>query len=156
MRHILAFFLLLCACQAANSDPVYKALREAGIQETFPVENLVIRREGGVLTLKSGTLGLTAPQLGRDTVAVFSGDGEFAFSPAAGVETTYLKSITGKESVQERFDRALFCFTDETGKELRGKSKLGGDARLDEILRGYRKHLRHRSDNIRSILEAEL
>jgi hypothetical protein len=156
MRHLLAFLLFSCATQAANSDPVYKAMREAGIQETFPVENLVIRREGGVLTLKSGTLGLTAPQLGRDTVAVFSGDGEFAFTPAAGVEATYLKSITGKESVQERFDRALFCFTDDTGKELRGKSKPGGDAKLDEILRDYRKRLRHRSDTIRSILEAEL
>jgi hypothetical protein len=156
MRHLLALLWLSCATQAANSDPVYKAMREAGIQETFPVENLAIRREGGVLTLKSGTLGLTAPQLGRDTVAVFSGDGEFAFTPAAGVETTYLKSITGKESVQERFDRALFCFTDGTGKELRGKAKPGGDAKLDEILRDYRKRLRHRSDTIRSMLEAEL
>ena len=36
MRHILAFFLFSIACQAANSDPVYKALREAGIRETFP------------------------------------------------------------------------------------------------------------------------
>jgi hypothetical protein len=43
-----------------------------------------------------------------------------------------------------RFDRALFCFTDDTGKELRGKSKFPGDAKLDEILRDYRKHLRRR------------
>ena len=107
MRQLLAVLIFSYACQAA-SDPVYKALREAGIQESFPVENLVIHRDIGVLTLKNGTVGLTAPQLGRDTVAVFSGDGEFTFTPAAGVEAIYLKSITGKESIQERFDRALF------------------------------------------------
>ena len=156
MRHVLILFLLACAAPAANSDPVYKAMREAGIQETFPVENLVIRRDGGVITLKSGTVGFTAPQLGRDTVVVFSGDGEFAFTPAPGVEAAHLKSISGKDSVQERFDRALFCFTDDTGKELRGKARPGGDPRLEEILRDYRKHLRHRSDNIQTMLEAEL
>src|SRR5258708_7501209 len=155
MRHLLAVLLFSYACHAA-SDPVYKALREAGIQETFVVENIVIRRDLGVLTLKSGTLGFTAPQMGRDTVAVFSGDGEFTFTPTVGVELAYLKSITGKEFIQERFDRALFCFTDDTGKELRGKSKPKGDAKLDEILRDYRKRLRHRSEDARSILEAEL
>ena len=94
--------------------------------------------------------------MGRDTVAVFSGDGEFIFTPALPVETAYLRSITGKETVQERFDRALFCFTDDTGKELRGNAKPGADAKLDEILRDYRKHLRRRSDNLRSMLEALL
>ena len=155
MRYLLAVLVFSYACQAA-SDPVYKALREAVIQESFPVENLVIHRDIGVLTLKSGTVGLTAPQLGRDTIAVFSGDGEFTFTPGTGVESIYLKSITGKESIQERFDRALFCFTDDTGKELRGRSKSPGDAKLDEILRDYRKHLRHRSDTIRTMVEAQL
>jgi len=156
VRNLLAFVLLSFACQAANSDPVYKALRDAAIQESFPVENLVIHRDGGVLTLKSGTIGLTAPQMGRDTVAVFSGDGEFVFTPTMGVEVRYLKSLTGAERVQERFDRALFCFTDETGKELRGKSKATGDAKLGDILRDYRKQLRTRNESPRSMLEAEL
>src|SRR4029078_5683373 len=97
MRHLLAVLIVSYACQAA-SDPVYKALREAGIQESFPVENLVIHRDIGVLTMKSGIVGLTAPQLARDAVAVFFGDGEFTLAPAPGVEAIYLKSITGKES----------------------------------------------------------
>ncbi|MEO8368834.1 MAG: hypothetical protein ABI806_06520, partial [Candidatus Solibacter sp.] len=155
MRNLLVVVLFSGFCLAAT-DPVYKGLRDAAIQESFPVENLVIRRDAGTLTLKSGTLGLTAPQMGRDTVAVFSGDGEFTFTPGLGMEQTYLKSLTGKTSVQERFDRALFCFTDSTGKEVRGKSKPGGDAKLDEILRDFRKHLRRRSDTIRSLVEAEV
>jgi hypothetical protein len=122
----------------------------------YLVENLVIRRDAGVFTLKSGAVGLTAPQIGRDTVAVFSGEGEFVFTPALGVEAAYLKSLTNKVSVQERFDRALFCFTDGTGKELRGHARPGGDAKLDEILRDYRKRLRRRNESPRTLLEAEL
>jgi len=49
MRQLLAILIVSFACQAA-SDPVYKALREAGIQESFPVENLVIHRTGPAQT----------------------------------------------------------------------------------------------------------
>src|SRR5678815_2016064 len=79
----------------AAGDAVYKALREAGIKESYTVENLVIKRDSGVLTLKSGTVGFTPAQLGRDTVAVFSGDGEFTFKPPMSLETTSLKALTG-------------------------------------------------------------
>ena len=116
----------------------------------------MIRRDAGVLTLKSGTIGLTPPQMGRDTVAVFSGEGEFTFTPGLGVEQTYLKTLTGKTAVQERFDRALFCFTDATGKELRGKAQSTTGAKLDDVLRDFRKKLRKRSDTIHSLVEAEL
>ena len=66
-----------------------------------------------------------------------------------------MKSLTGAESAQERFDRALFCFTDGTGKELRGKSKPDADAKLGDILRDYRRRLRTRVESPRSMLEAE-
>ena len=46
-------------------DAVYRALRESGIEDAYSVENLVIQRDAGVLTLKKGTIGLTASQLGR-------------------------------------------------------------------------------------------
>jgi len=39
-----------------------------------------------VLTLKKGAIGFTAPQLGRDTIAVFNGEAEFAFDPPLGIE----------------------------------------------------------------------
>jgi hypothetical protein len=129
MRH-LPFIYLVLTISLSASDPIYTALREAGIKESFVVENLVIHKDAGVFTLKNGTIGLTAPQMGRDTVAVFSGDGEFTFTPALGIEAAYLKSITGKETVQERFDRALFCFTDKSGTELRTTAKdRGADAK---------------------------
>src|SRR5579863_1723029 len=99
-------FLSLVACPAslAATDPVYKSLREAPPGDTLLVENIVLRRDAGTLTLKSGTIAFTAPVMGRDTVAVFIGEGEFAFAPTPTIEKEYLKSITNQETVQESFD----------------------------------------------------
>jgi hypothetical protein len=142
---------------AATPDPVYTALRQAPLVDQMLVENLTIKREGGVLTLKSGSLGFTAPTLDRNTVAVFSGEGEFVFAAKAATEKEYYKSITGQETVREAFDRALFTFTDQTGKELRAQGKLSpAEAKLNEILSDYRKRLRNRSDTAKPGLEGVL
>src|SRR5690348_9304768 len=100
----------LMAVKAATPDPVYQALRQAPITESFIVENIVLKRDVGTLTLKSGTIGFTAPVEGRDTLAVFVGEGEFTLTPATPIEKAYLKSLTEQDSVKENFDRALFCF----------------------------------------------
>jgi hypothetical protein len=137
-------------------DALYRSLREAGIQDTYTVENVVLERDAGVITLKKGTIGFTPATQGRDTVAVFNGEGEFAFDPPLSVEKQYLKSLTEQEQLRESFDRALFCFTDDTGKEVRGKAgkQSGGDARLGELLGDFRKRLRGNSENIRSLTQA--
>jgi hypothetical protein len=118
------------------------------------VENVVLRRDAGVLTLKSGMIGFTPQTLGRDTVAVFAGEGEFAFVPASRVDREYMRSLTGQDSVSESFDHALFCFSDETGKEIRLQGKpRAADPKAQDILREYRRHLRNRSESPRSLLE---
>src|SRR5690348_6548104 len=81
-------------------DPLYRALRDSSLADTLLVENVVLKRDAGTLTLKSGSLAFTAPANGRDTEAVFVGEGEFAFSPALFLDRNYLKSITGDESIK--------------------------------------------------------
>src|ERR1017187_6530183 len=130
-----------------NSEAVYRALRDSGIAEVLLVENIVLRRDAGVITLKSGMVGLTPPAAGRDTVAVFVGEGEFALTPASSIEKDYLKSLTDQDSVKEAFDRALFCFTDDTDKEIRRDAKpRPADPKLAETLHEFRKHLRTRTE----------
>jgi hypothetical protein len=148
--------LVLSAAYAAT-DPLYKSLREATLADSFIVENLVIKRDAGVLTLKTGSLAFTAPAMGRDTVAVFVGEGEFTFTAASPIDRAYLVSLTGQDTVSEQFDRALFCFTDGTGKEIRASVKTpSNDPKLAEALRDYRKKLRTRPEPPRSMLEALL
>jgi len=137
------------------ADAVYQALRGSPIENVYAVENLVLQRDAGVLTLKKGTVGFTAPQLGRDTVAVFSGDGDFAFDPPISVEKKHLKNLTDQEEVHEVFDRAFFSFTDDTGKEIRGKgTKQGADTKMSDLLHDFRKQMRGNVENIRSRTQA--
>ena len=57
--------------------------------------------------------------------------------------------------MQESFDRALFCFTDDTGKEIRAAaSKQGGDSKLQDILGDFRKRMRANPENIQSLTQA--
>lgn len=128
---------------AVAPDPIYKALREAPLTEMFTADNIVLKRDAGVVTLKRGTIALTAPVNGRDTVAVFSGEGEFTLTPASAIERNYLKSLTEQEAFKDTFDRAVFIFTDDTAKEIRPRGQgRPADAKLADVLRDHRKRVR--------------
>ncbi|HEX3747429.1 MAG TPA: M1 family aminopeptidase [Bryobacteraceae bacterium] len=129
-------------------------MRDAALADSLVIENVVIKRDTGVITLKSGSLAFTAPAMGRDTIAVFEGEGEFTFTPRSAIDRNYMATLTGQIAVSETFDRALFCFTDDTGKEIRAAAKShANDPKLADVLRDYRKHLRSRLDQPRSMLE---
>src|SRR5260370_915157 len=81
----------------ANSDPNYRALRDAQLRETFAVSNLVLKRDLGTLNLKSGRISFVPPVLGRVAMAAFRGEGDFALEPALLVERSHLRLITGNE-----------------------------------------------------------
>jgi hypothetical protein len=149
---------LLGAAAAASGDATYQSLRQAPVADAFVVENIVLHRDAGVIRLKSGTIGFTAPLDGRDTAAVFTGEGEFTLTPGTAMEKSYLKSLTEQESVTEAFDRAVLYFTDDTGKEIRGQAKTkASEIKLAEILKDYRKRLRNESHtNIEAGILADL
>jgi hypothetical protein len=161
---VLALAVSMAGFSAApNTEPVYRALRDASITETFLVENIVLKRDNGVITLKSGVIGFTPKTMGRDTVAVFSGEGAFLFQPISVIEKNRLESITGGNgnAVVETFDRALFCFTDHTGDEIRGQAHATpqatpANAKLSDDLREFRKRLRSRPDQPHSLWQALL
>jgi hypothetical protein len=94
----------------ANADPNYRALRAATIQETLRVENVVLKRDNGVLTLRSGMVSFARPVLGRVVMAVFRGDGQFTFAPVLDIERDYLVRITEQKIVEESFDHAGMFF----------------------------------------------
>ena len=105
--------------QISTSDPEYRKLRDAQPSESFAVENVTLRRDTGILTLKRGTVSFVPAVLGRVTIGVFQGEGEFALTPAVGDERNQLKSAIGDETARDTFDRALLYFTDGTYEEIR-------------------------------------
>jgi hypothetical protein len=143
-RAVPALLIAIAAASAATPDPIYKALRESTIADSLVVVNIVLHRDAAVITLKSGTIGFTAPAMGRDTIAVFQGEGQFALTPVQPIEKNYLKSLTAEDTVAEPFDRALLVFTDDAGKEIRSQSKTPRpEPKLADVLRDYRKRLRN-------------
>jgi len=146
MRNLLLACLLSYIAHAQNTDPAYRALRTGEVVEAFTIENLVIQRDAGVLTLKNGMVGFTAPTVGRNTLAVFAGEGEFVLDPPHPIEKAYLKQTIDQDTIRETFDRAILLFTDNTAGEIRGQFKSHPpDPRLSSLLKDFRKHVRDSS-----------
>ncbi len=137
----------------ANSDPNYRALRTNTIAESFHVENVVLKRDAAVLTLRDGVVSFTPPVLGRVVMAVFRGEGEFTFTPPIAPESSYLELLTGNKSVDEPFDSALFTFTDETYDEIRTSAHRVSSESTAPLLESFRRQLRRREELPRTMTE---
>ena len=132
--------------QEANTHPTYKALRNIGSGETFPVKDLVLKRDAGTFAL-TGALSFLAPVNGKVTGAVFFGHGSFDLTPPIEVEKKSLAELTKEPSLHEEFEQAVFRFTDSTFEEVKkaagvasGSVSSGGD--VAGALAGVQKYLR--------------
>jgi hypothetical protein len=140
---------------APNTDPVYRAMRDGELIETYEVTNLTLQRDAGVFNLKQGRVSFLAPVQGRVVVGVFTGEGEFTLKPVLGWEVNYLKLVTDKDAVAEAFDRLVFCFTDATYAEVKKQGRPGSvDAQAKDTLRDYRSRVHRNTETPRSMLEA--
>ena len=141
----------------ANRDPEYVKLRQAQPAVTSLVENIILKRDVGTFTLRQGTISFTPPVLGKVTIGVFIGSGEFSLQPAAALDKAYLKSIIGSETAADKFDRAVLCFTDATYEEVRRDAKaVALEPRAAGVLEDFRGRVRDRTEEPRSLLEAML
>lgn len=103
----------LQAATAPNTDPVYRELREI-IPDGKPitVSNLVLKRDAGTFTFKSGTFFFLKPVQGKITCAVFSGNATFSLDPPLHVEKRSLELLTKTPEMVEEFSTAVLRFTD--------------------------------------------
>ena len=154
--HIAILFAPICLL-AQNSDPNYRALRDGKLAESFTAENIVLQRDAGTLTFKTGEISLLAPVLGRQAVAVFTGQGRFHLKPAVPTETARLQFTIGAGEVDEEFDAALLYFTDATAEEVRGQAKSGPVSAKNEVeFQKFHAQLRARTETPRSMMEYEM
>jgi hypothetical protein len=143
--------------ELANSDSNYRALRGSQPVESYLTENIVLKRDAGTITLKTGTISFTPQVLGKVTIGVFIGEGEFALKPAHWTETNHLKRILNKDSIQENFKQLVRCFTDDTYQEVRRGARPGiAEPRAFQALTEFRRHVRQSPEVPKSELEAML
>ncbi|HEY8460523.1 MAG TPA: carboxypeptidase-like regulatory domain-containing protein, partial [Blastocatellia bacterium] len=140
---------------APNADPNYRALRDSDFAETYEVTNLTLKRDVGVITLRSGRIGFLPPVLGKTAIGVFTGDGEFTLTPLIALEKRYLKMMTESDAVVEPFDRMALYFTDETAQEVKSVGKeSAADQRMKDTLREFRSRMRRNTERPRSFVES--
>lgn len=141
----------------ANSDPNYRALRDSGLAQAFHVENAVLHRDLGELRLKSGVVAFLPPVLGHVAMGVFVGQGALHFVPSYPLEAAYFKSLTDETALDEEFDTAVFCFTDDTYHELKNAGfGSPSTSAVEEALRAFRNHMRQRIERPQSMLQSML
>ncbi len=139
---------------APNSEPNYRQVRDGGAMETYTVNNLVLQRDAGTITLRAGRVSFLPAVMGRVVRAVFVGDGQFTLTPAIALERGYLHLITEKDAVDEAFEKAVFCFTDQTYDEIKRQAQRGVDEpRAHDVLSDFYKRVRYRPERPRSFVE---
>lgn len=111
--------------KGGKGDAVYQQLRaQAAATGDFSgpyatVNNLVLKRDAGIFTLRSGELYFLPPVEGRMTGAVFIGDGELSLTPPVKNEQHSLALFTGQPSITEGFTKLTLRFTDKTFDEIK-------------------------------------
>ncbi len=95
----------------ANSDPVYRQLRDIGMGETVVTEEFTLNVDVGTFEFKSGTITFLAPVNGAVTGAVFVGRGHFTLKPVGYIDSDELMRRTGAGIFEEDFTEAVFRFT---------------------------------------------
>jgi len=95
----------------ANSDAIYRQLRNEGLGETFRCENFILSMDVGTFELKSGTLTLLKLVNRFETGAVFVGQGHFTLKPVVTLDTNEMVRRSGSPTAEEDFTELVFRFT---------------------------------------------
>lgn len=95
----------------ANSDPVYRQLRDLGTGQTYRFDNFTLNWDVGTFLFQAGTLTFLSPVNGVVTGAIFIGVGHFTLTPATPLNVRELNRRTGTSEVSEDFTQVIFRFT---------------------------------------------
>lgn len=120
---------VLAGAQQPNTNALYQQLRTllpGG--DVVSVSGLNLQRDAAVFTL-TGNVVFYGEVNGKDTGAVFIGNGHLHITPPTAEERHNLEILNHSEAFDEDFDEAVFRFTDSTAAELR-RSSTGGDAAI--------------------------
>jgi hypothetical protein len=132
----------------ANSDPVYRKLRDIQLGESFRFDNFTLTFDTGTFQFQKGTLTFLTPVDGVVTGAIFAGEGHFNLKPAIPLDARELSRRTGATEVNEDFTEVVFRFTGESRMRflpgLGDRSETTSEAAT--ILKQWREKMRQRHE----------
>jgi carboxypeptidase family protein len=132
----------------ANSDPVYRQLREIGLGQAFRFDNFTLTWDASTFQFQKGTIIFLKPVNGIVTGAIFIGEGHFSLKPVTLLDARELSRRTGAAEVNEDFTEAVFRFTGEGRTRffpgLRDQTEPPSEA--DAVLNHWRERMRQRRE----------
>jgi len=131
----------------ANSDPVYRQLREVGLGQTFRLDNFTLTWDAATFHFQKGTLTLLSPVNGVVTGAIFIGEGQFNLKPVTNLDARELTRRTGAAEFNEDFSEAVFRFTGDVRlKFLPGLGDRVETADASTAFRSWKEKMRQRRE----------
>ncbi|HKR84972.1 MAG TPA: carboxypeptidase regulatory-like domain-containing protein [Terriglobales bacterium] len=157
----------------ANTDTVYRQLREVGLGRTLRFDNFTVQFDVGTFHFHKGTITLLNPVDGVVTGMIFVGEGHFNLKPVTRLDAEQLKRVTNAEEINEDFSEVVFRFSDEPqkkfltgfGEETQAGAATGSFERWKEMVRkrreqplGFTEYLLHgeEMDNVDADLLAAI
>jgi hypothetical protein len=139
----------------ANSDPVYRQLRENGLGPTFRLENFTLTVDAGAFHFEKGTLTMLSPVNDVVTGAIFLGEGHFTLKPATALDARELTRRTGAAVFTEDFTEAVFRFTGDTYTQfLNGaKDRTEPASEASAAFNRWRERMRQRHEEVFSLTQ---
>ena len=104
--------------RTANSDAVYRQLRDVGIGETYRIENFTLPWDAATFQFTRGTLTFLKPVDGVVTGAIFVGEGHFNLKPVSALDAHELHRRLGTDDADEDFTEIVFRFTRDAGEKF--------------------------------------
>jgi hypothetical protein len=132
----------------ANSDPVYRQLRNLGLGDSFQIDDFTLISDVATFHFEKGTLTFLSPVDGAVTGAIYIGDGHFNLKPATPLDVRELSRRIGSDNVDEDFTEVVFRFTTEARMSLlaglKGKAETPDEA--NNALKRWREKVRQRHE----------
>jgi len=131
LRTITFLLTVLCLCMsmAAAESEEYKQFKDDYEQlscrllnsagEVTKIKEFVYQKDIATFTFEEGEMGLWRHVDGRPTMAIFVGKGSAAITVPSHLETNSLKAVTGKSSVDEKFEICVIRFSDDFDLRLK-------------------------------------
>ncbi len=117
----------------ANTDPIYKQLRNIGLGETFRFDDFTVQLDAATFHFQKGTLTLLNPVNGVVTGAIYIGEGHLNLKPATLLDAAELKRRSGAAEVDEDFSEIVFRFTGEEKQKFVSSIKDKVDTPADAV-----------------------
>jgi hypothetical protein len=132
----------------ANSDAIYRQLRDIGLSETFVCENFTLTMDVGTFQLKSGTITLLSPVNRLITGAIFVGHGHFTLKPIDQINTREMIRRTGNPAAEEDFTEVVFRFTGNQYPQFAGTlvTKTQTPSEAAAAFQHWKDRVRHRHE----------